>query len=620
MQNSIDFYRNFTRRMFALALLTGIVLSVSMPLAYFIMALQSQRRYATQTSQYIAQNLQSVNQAGWASSIQKQPSYKEQSISSVNLYDRSHNLLYSKAFNPVVFLQTSVETPIVVNHQIYGYVQVNRSCGQKVYTALLLFVGSSILGLLFATLLYRFPVKIVRQAEAETDHAFKKLNHMSYHDHLTNLPNRLQLNDRLNQALQQAKRNEQKVAVLFLDLDRFKNINDTLGHSNGDLLLQRVAKRLANCMRECDTVARLGGDEFIIVLPNIFDAMEAAKVAQRVLEAMGQPFTLDEHELVVTTSIGISMYPADGQNFETLVRNADNAMYRAKEQGRNKYQFYTRAMNVVALERLTLENNLRKALKQDELVCYYQPIIDLYSGEIIGMEALARWQHPERGMIFPDKFISLAEETGLIVPLGEWVLRTACLQTKAWQDAGLLPMYISVNISARQFRHAGLVDMVRTVLQETELDPQLLQLEITESVAVYNEDRVSAKLRSLRNLGIRIAIDDFGTGYSSLGSLKKFPFDSLKIDKSFIHNITVDPYDAAIAETIIALANNLHLNVIAEGVEDETQLAFLMEHGCSAMQGYLFCKPQPREEIEKTLLQHKILFSPGFAEAAATKS
>ncbi|MDA8442079.1 MAG: EAL domain-containing protein [Peptococcaceae bacterium] len=605
MDTKIDIYQAFARRMGLLALLTGLTISLLMPLTYFTLSLHDLQGRTSDDTTQVAAVLSEQAPQQWSESAQRFAKLADD-VAQLKVYDTKGELTQTSAIRPIALLHIRQRRPILLNKQLLGYVDLTMNTGSLLSSTLLLLVVSLVIGVLIGTLVYRFPARAVRRAEGEIGEAFAKMRHLSYHDALTNLPNRIQLNDRLTQCLRNAKRSEQKVAVIFLDLDDFKNINDTLGHSIGDLLLRQVATRLTNCIREGDTVARLGGDEFVILLPQISVVLDASRVAKRVLDFLAQPFTLDGHELVVTTSIGISVYPADGDNIETLVQNADTAMYRAKEQGKNKYQFYTPEMNAKALERLTLENNLRRAIKQQELQVFYQPIIELYSGDIIGMEALARWNHPEMGLIVPNRFIPLAEETGLIVPLGEWILRTACKQTKEWQDADMLPMYISVNISARQFLHHGLVDTVIEVLQETGLDPIYLQLEITESIAAYDEKRVSDKLQTLRNLGIKIAIDDFGTGYSSLGSLKKFPFQTLKIDKSFIDNIVVDAYDAAITTTIIAMANSLNLSVVAEGVENEDQLAYLLEHGCSAMQGYLFCRPLPKEEIEKTLIQRKL--------------
>lgn len=428
--------------------------------------------------------------------------------------------------------------------------------------------------------------------------------HMAYHDALTDLPNRSLLNDRLTQALVHARRNKQMLAVMFIDLDRFKTINDTLGHAIGDQLLQSVAKRLVNLLREGDTVARMGGDEFILLLPGITQAESAAKIAYKILEAFKPSFYFNDHELHVTSSIGIALYPDDGEDAETLLKNADTAMYRAKEQGRNNYQFYTPAMNATAFERLVLENNLRRALERKEFVIYYQPKICLQTEQIVGMEALVRWQHPELGLISPAKFIPLAEETGLIVPLGAWVLHTACTQSKTWQNAGFPPLDIAVNLSARQFQQPDLVEMVARVLEETGLAPYHLQLEITESIAMQNVEFTVKMLRKLKEMGIRILLDDFGVDYSSLSYLKRFPLHALKIDQSFMHDISTNSYSAMIITMIITLAHSLKLNVIAEGVETKEQLDFLKQLHCDEAQGYYFGPPISAEEFTQ-LLQKK---------------
>lgn len=431
----------------------------------------------------------------------------------------------------------------------------------------------------------------------------QQLIHQAHHDPLTNLPNRILFNDRLTLELAHAHRNNEMMAVMFLDLDHFKLVNDMVGHAMGDHLLRSVAERLMACVRESDTVSRMGGDEFTLLLPRISHAEDVAKIAQKILDALQQPWIFSGQEFQVTTSIGIALYPNDGEDADTLLKHADTAMYRAKEQGRNNYQLFTPAMNTKILERLALETSLRHALKRNEFIVYYQPQVNTDNRQVIGMEALVRWQHPERGLVFPDQFIPLAEETGLIVPIGEWVLRTACAQTKAWQEQGLPPVRVTVNISPCQFKQKNLAEKVAKVLEETGLDPGCLELEITESITMQDVDFTIATLRELRKMGIRIAIDDFGTGYSSLNYLKRFPIHTLKIDRSFVRDITTNPEDAAIVATVIVLAENLHLKVIAEGVETEEQHDFLREKHCVEMQGYLFSKPVSPGEFEKLLAQ-----------------
>jgi diguanylate cyclase (GGDEF)-like protein len=406
-------------------------------------------------------------------------------------------------------------------------------------------------------------------------------------------------------ALAQADRANQKLAVLFLDLDRFKDINDSLGHSIGDTLLKAVADRIRRCVREGDTVARFGGDEFTLLVPNIENVEDAAKVAQKVTETLKIPFLIADRELFVTTSIGISLFPADGLDPETLVRNADTAMYRAKEAGRDNYQLYAPAMNARALERLALENMLRKALIQEELVLHYQPLIDLKKNSVIGVEALIRWQHPELGLLSPAHFISVAELSGLIIPIGQWVLKTACRQIKTWQKRLDQNISISVNLSARQFQQSDLVDEIRAALHETGINPSALELEITESNAMQNAENTIYILRELKALGVRIAMDDFGTGYSSLNYLKRFPIDTLKLDKMFVKDIETDTSDAAIVSAVISMAHSLKLKVVAEGVETEQQLAFLQEQKCDRIQGYLFSAPLSADELEAYLIERR---------------
>jgi len=389
-------------------------------------------------------------------------------------------------------------------------------------------------------------------------------------------------------------------------LDRFKNINDTVGHAVGDLLLKAVSERLQSCLGEALVISRQGGDEFTIILQDI-NKVETEKVAQRIIDHMAEPFLIEENEIYISTSIGISMFPSDGNDQETLMKNADTAMYHAKEKGRNNFQFFTAKLNEVISRKMKLEKNLRKALGQKEFEVHYQPKYNIQSGSITGMEALIRWRSPEYGMISPMEFIPLAEESGLIIPLGEWILYTACAQNKKWQDEGNLSIPVAVNLSARQFQHPGFVDTVDEVLRETCLDPKYLELEITESIAMNDVRDVIAKLKSLKNLGIKISIDDFGTGYSSLSYLHKFPIDALKIDKSFINDINNDSDDTTIVKTIISMAHNLKLDVIAEGVEKVEQLWFLKKNSCDQVQGYLYSPPIPAKEFSEFLMKSNVI-------------
>ncbi|KKL76526.1 hypothetical protein LCGC14_2044020, partial [marine sediment metagenome] len=451
------------------------------------------------------------------------------------------------------------------------------------------------------------PKAFIRVARdiTERKRAEETIKHLAYHDALTDLPNRTLFEDRLTIALAQARRTKRMLAVMFLDLDHFKVVNDTVGHAEGDKLLGSVGERLMSLVREGDTVARVGGDEFVLLSAGVAHVDDAVEVAERVLEGFRRTWVLQGHEFHVTTSVGIAVYPGDGDDAETLLRNADTAMYRAKEHGRDNYQLYTPAMNARIAERLAVENDLRHGLERGEFVVYYQPQVNIGTGRIVGMEALVRWQHRERGLVLPAEFIPVAEETGLIVPLGEWVLRTACAQNRTWQEAGFPPLRVAVNLSARQFQQRNLIETVAQVLKETGLDAHWLQLEITEGVAMQDADLTIAVLRGLRAMGVQISIDDFGTGYSSLSYLKRFPIDVVKIDRSFVRDITVDESDAAIATAVIAIAHNLKLKVIAEGVETEEQLAFLKGRRCDEMQGYLFSRPVPAREFHKMLAQVK---------------
>ena len=435
----------------------------------------------------------------------------------------------------------------------------------------------------------------------ERKQAQAMIQYQAFHDLLTGLPNRTLFNDRLLQSLVNARRSQNILAVMFLDLDRFKTINDTLGHAVGDQLLQQVAQRVIARLREGDTFARWGGDEFTLLLPQISCSEQAAKIAQRILDTLQEPFNLECHELYITSSIGIALCPCDGEDVQTLLRNADAALYRAKEQGRNNYQFYIPAMNSHAQELLTLENRLHHALKQGEFVLYYQPQVNINTGELTGIEALVRWQHPELGLVPPETFIPLAEENGLIVPINEWVLRTACSQNKVWQEAGISPLRIAVNLSPRQFQQPNLVATVAWILEETGLAPQCLELEITETIIIQNVDFARMMLLDLQAMGIHISMDDFGTGYSSLGYLKKFPFHTLKLDQSFIEELTDNPQDKAIISAVIALGHALNLRVVAEGVETQEQFELLRSLHCEQIQGYLFSRPLCVEDATKFL-------------------
>lgn len=439
----------------------------------------------------------------------------------------------------------------------------------------------------------------------------QQLEYHATHDTLTGLVNRNLLNDRIDQAILQARHNGHLVGVLLLDLDRFKLINDGFGHVPADNLLRAVATRLAHCVRDTDTVARLGGDEFVVVLGNVTDADSVASVAAKIMRNLTLPLEVEGKEIFVTASVGIAMYPRDGEHGESLLRNADVAMYRVKEHGRNNYRFYAPEMSHMALDRLDMEGNLRRALERDEITVFFQPVVSLASGRIVGAEALARWNHPRIGMIHPPEFISLAEETGLIIPLGERILRLVCAQIAAWNRAGLPSLRVSVNISARQFRQQDLPELLARMVAESGIDPRELEFELTESMVMHDVENAISMLRELKRIGVTLALDDFGTGYSSLAYLKRFPIDVLKIDRSFVSDIEREADDAAIAHAVIAMAHSLALRVTAEGVENEAQLALLRQYGCDDFQGFLFSRPVPAEEFMLMLKNGRSLAAPG---------
>jgi len=426
------------------------------------------------------------------------------------------------------------------------------------------------------------------------------IRHQAYHDALTGLPNRLLFQDRLKQSLLMAERSNQPLAVMFLDLDRFKMINDTFGHHAGDELLRLVADRLSALLRQSDTVSRFGGDEFVVLLTNAEDLDDVRSVAGKIIEVFARPLTIDDHELVISTSIGISLYPEHGSDAATLMKNADAAMYSAKESGRNTFKLYSSDMNAKASYHLAIESRLRKALETRAFELHYQPRVSLSTGEITSVEALIRWNDSEYGAIPPSDFIPIAEESGLIIPIGEWVLETACAQAQSWRDMGH-ELRVSVNLSPLQFSYATLVDHIAQLLEDTSLPGQCLELELTETMIMQQAEQTIDTLKRLKALGILVAIDDFGTGYSSLSYLKRFPIDTLKVDKSFVRDITTDSSDAAIIETIITLGRSLSIEVVAEGVETAEQLAFLKERDCDAIQGYYFSRPLPQIDLTRLL-------------------
>jgi diguanylate cyclase (GGDEF)-like protein len=431
----------------------------------------------------------------------------------------------------------------------------------------------------------------------------ERIHALAFHDPLTELPNRVLFRDRMDQATAHADRAKTRIALLFLDLDNFKTINDSLGHAVGDMLLKMVAARLTRCVRDTDTISRQGGDEFLIMLTDLPEVEAATPVVQKLMEQFHVPFEIEGRELMTSVSVGIAVYPDDGRDFDALLRKTDTAMYRAKDAGRNAYRFFDTHMNVEAVEHLSMRNGLRFAAERGELVLHYQPQIDLSSGEIVGAEALIRWNHPQLGMVMPARFIPVAEESGLIVPVGEWVLREACRQAAAWRKAGRSGMVVAVNMSAVQLTRGGLDRIVIAALDESGLDPSMLELELTESILMRDTEATLAMVKRLKLLGVRLSIDDFGTGYSSLSYLKRFEVDKLKIDQSFIRELAIDPEDAAIVRAIIQMARSLGLRTIAEGVEHESLLHYLRRYHCDEAQGYHFGQPMSADDFADYLLR-----------------
>ena len=433
----------------------------------------------------------------------------------------------------------------------------------------------------------------------------EQLIHQATHDTLTLLPNRVILQDRIQQELRYSKRSNKMATLLFFDLDGFKLINDSLGHDFGDILLQAVARRLERCVREQDTVARWGGDEFVILLTSLSQEADILPIVHSCLDSVGEPFVLNKHTVTITSSVGITILPKDGITPAALLKNADSAMYDAKASGRNNYKFYSSDMNKNTKSKLQLINDLHEALATQQLALHYQPLIDLENGLIVGAEALLRWHHPTRGLVAPQEFIPLAEETGLILPIGEWVLRNACLQNMNWQQENVEPIFMSINLSGQQFRQRNISDLVSGILDETKMDPRHLNLELTESVIIENSQVYLNYMLDLKRIGVSLVIDDFGTGYSSLSYLKRFPVDKIKIDQSFIAGLPEDGDDAAIVRAILAMAKQLNLEVVAEGIETTKQLSFLWKHSCNIGQGFLFSKALPAQEFLNLLKKNK---------------
>ncbi|MHB1420445.1 MAG: putative bifunctional diguanylate cyclase/phosphodiesterase [Bacillota bacterium] len=623
MDSEVRFSGFFKKRMLTLALITGIFIVVCTPLTYLMLSMLNERNEAYIHSKEIASKLMEAvkeNPDFWQYNIPKfskafydynQSSEGQNSqVSNVKVYGSDHTLVYEEIITAPFIFDVQGHYNIFYNNRDYGYVVVEEKTIDEVHIGLLLFFIFGCLGVAIGLVLYKFPTRIVTLAQQKTNESLQKLQVLSYYDPLTNLPNRHNFTTSLSKAIELARQRETKFAVIFLDLDRFKIVNDTLGHNNGDTLLQIIGKRLKNCVKQNDLVARMGGDEFVILLQGVNENQQIIDVAERIIESLNRPVNILGYEFYLTVSIGISIYPSDGDNLDALVKNADSAMYRAKEQGRNKYEFYTPAFHQSTTYKLKIESSLRRALKEKTgLFLLYQPIVSLITHKIIGVEALLRLESSELGIVMPAQLIPVAEETGLIVPIGEWVLQTACTQCQAWHKEGFDSLQLSVNLSPWEFQNVQLIDTVANVLSKTGLDPQYLQLEITESIAMHNGEHALPRLNALRKQGIKIAIDDFGMGYSSLSRIKDFPIDTLKVDRNFIWNLPRDYYNSVIVNFIIAMARSLELNVIAEGVETREQLDFLIENKCDAMQGYYFYKPLSAGEFRMLLVRDEILES-----------
>ena len=515
-----------------------------------------------------------------------------------SLSDMLHVMEGNREFEPSGTGSGHLVLPVIGADRIIGALRVERHDTYDLRHVQLLSAVASQLGVYLAMVELKDRERRAQDVLRENE---SRLRAMSQHDVLTDLPNRLLLKDRLTQAISRARRNHKQLAVLFLDLDGFKHINDSLGHAVGDKLLQSVAARISACVRKSDTVSRQGGDEFVILLSEVKQAADAAICAAKIISELKREHGIGEHCLRVTVSIGLSSYPSDGEDGETLLKNADTAMYHAKEYGRDNYQFFRPDMGLQAVERQSLEGRLRYALERRQLLLHYQPMINLKTGAITSVEALVRWQHPERGLLLPGQFLTIAEDTGMIVAIGQWVLREACWQTREWLDAGLLGVPVAVNISSLEFRSAPFLEGIQGALKNARLDPRYLQLELTETVLMRHAESTACALDQLKAIGVRLAVDDFGTGYSSLSYLTRFPIDAVKVDQSFVRDIMASTDDAIVVSAVISMGKSLKHRVIAEGVETPEQLAFLQAHGCDEGQGYYFSRPLVAQQFAKLL-------------------
>jgi diguanylate cyclase (GGDEF)-like protein len=606
LQTKVNLSGVFKPRMFSLALITGLTIALTMPLTYFALTMKEYHSETQSENQQLIQVMQHsiiANPDLWYFNPQKylQILGSEQigKICKLNIYDRNMALLTVITVNKASSSMIREKTAIKLNNNHYGYLEIIKNTDLIWSRTVILLFFFIALGTIIGIVLYRFPLKIVLTAEKKINHSIENLEKLSYWDTLTGLPNRFNLNYRLHELIHESDYTSRKLALLFLDINHFKLINDNLGHNVGDLLLKAFAERIAGQLADKIIFARISGDEFAIVMPNSAPKM-IISIYESIIAALEKPFLLGEHEIYITISIGVSQYPDDAQDIDSLFKSADLAMYHSKDNGKNQLTFISPAIKALAKHKLTIENGLRKALANEEIVPFYQPIIAAKTGAIIGFEALARWIHPVDGIISPNQFIPIAEETELIVPLGFRILKLACETLHYWHKNGS-KVFVSVNLSANQFLQYDLLTNLDSIIATTGIDPAYLQIEITESITMGNEAQVIETLRSIHEKGINIAIDDFGTAYSSLGQVKNYSSNVLKIDRCFIEKIPFDQHNIAIVTFIINLAHSLDLKVVAEGVETAEQVAFLQQLNCDELQGYFYSKPLPLTDALKLL-------------------
>jgi diguanylate cyclase (GGDEF)-like protein len=606
MQTKVTLSKVFKPGMFSLALVTGIIITFTMPLTYFILAMKEYRHEAQNENNQLIHKMQNTiiaNPTLWFFNCQKYlqilPSGQTALIIRFNNYNQNMELLHVIAVNRTSRFIIREKTAIKLNNHYYGYLEIVKNVDSIWNQSLLLFLGFTVLGSITGIILYRFPLKIVLTAEREINNSINTLEQLSFWDALTGLPNRVNLNKLLQELIHESDWGGCQFALLFMDINRFKLINDNLGHGVGDLVLKGFAERIARHLPDKVIFARISGDEFVIVSPDS-EPKSVAAIYESIVTVLERPFLIDEHELYITISIGVSQYPNDASDIESLLKSADLAMYYSKNSGKNQLTFITPALKTEARYRLTIEHGLVKALQNNEIIPFFQPIVAAQTGAIIGFEALARWIHPVDGIIPPGRFIPVAEETGLIIPLGFQIMKLACEALRSWHSQGF-KVSVSVNLSAKQFLNRALLPHMEAIIAATEIDSQYLQVEITESIAMGNEAAVIATLQAIHEKGIHIAIDDFGTAYSSLGQLKNYASDVLKIDRCFIEKIPFDQNDVAITKFIINLAHSLALKVVAEGVETAEQVAFLQQLNCDELQGYYFSKPLAPADALKLL-------------------